>query len=215
VVPTLRALARDPWTGHSALCGIVPRPWQATAAILGQFHRRPARARAAYQAFVAAGVPAGRRPELQGGGLVRSAGGWAAVQMLRRGREAYLGDERILGSAEFVEELRGAVQAAEPAPGRRCPLPDLVAWVCEATGCQPTALQQGRRRATVTRARAGLAYLALEVCGYSGPVVAACLGVRPSAVYRAAARGQASREQWERLLPVGATIRTTRKRRPA
>jgi hypothetical protein len=30
---------------------------------------------------------------LQGGGLVRSAGGWAAVGALRRGREAPRGDE--------------------------------------------------------------------------------------------------------------------------
>lgn len=51
-------------------------------------------------------VPAGRRPELQGGGLVRSLGGWAAVRALRRGREAYLGDERVLGSPGFVEWSR-------------------------------------------------------------------------------------------------------------
>jgi len=32
-VPGLRALARYPWTGHSALRGAVPRPWQATAVL--------------------------------------------------------------------------------------------------------------------------------------------------------------------------------------
>ena len=55
---------------------------------------------------------------------------------------------------------------------------------------------------TAARARAGLAYLALEVCGYTGSAVAALLGVRPSAVYRAAQRGQASRGRWERQLNV-------------
>jgi REP element-mobilizing transposase RayT len=35
VTPTLRALDRSPWTGHSALLGAVPRPWQDTATIPG------------------------------------------------------------------------------------------------------------------------------------------------------------------------------------
>lgn len=95
-VPDLRALARFPWTGHNALCGTVPRSWQDTRTILSQFGPTPRRAFVAYRAFVREGVPLGPRPELQGGGLIRSLGGWAAVQTLRRGREAYLGDERVL-----------------------------------------------------------------------------------------------------------------------
>jgi len=214
VVPTLRALDRYPWAGHSALVGYRPCPWQATGAVLRQFGPTSARARRAYRAFVADGIPRGRRPELQGGGLIRSLGGWRAVAGLRRGREAYLGDERVLGSADFVEEVRGTLQAAEPLPGQRRPLADLVGWVCAATACHPTALQQGSRRATVARAREGLAYLALEVYGYTGSAVADLLGVRPSAVYRAAQRGRATRGRWDRLLTPGETKRNIRKQRP-
>ena len=93
---------RYPWTGHSALLGTVPRPWQETATILAQYGPSRRRARHAYRTFVAEGIPQGRRPELQGGGLVRSAGGWAAVTALRRGREAYGGDERILGGTAYL-----------------------------------------------------------------------------------------------------------------
>ena len=146
--------------------------------------------------------------------MIRSLGGWRAVAGLRRGREAYLGDERVLGRSDFVEKVRGTLQAAEPLPGRRRPLADLVGWVCAATACHPTALQQGSRRATAARAREGLAYLALEVCGYTGSAVADLLGVRPSAVYRAAQRGRATRGRWERLLTPGETERTIRKQRP-
>ena len=74
VVADFRALDRSPWTGHRALLGARPCPWQATGAILQQFGPMPPRARKAYRAFVAAGVPLGRRPELQGGGLIRSLG---------------------------------------------------------------------------------------------------------------------------------------------
>jgi hypothetical protein len=62
-VPDLPTLARYPWTGHSALLGTVARPWQATADALGRFARRAGPARTAYRAFVAAGLPQGRRPE--------------------------------------------------------------------------------------------------------------------------------------------------------
>jgi REP element-mobilizing transposase RayT len=119
VVPDLRRLGHYPWTGHSALLGPVPRPWQDTRTILRQFGPTPARARVAYRTFVAAGVPRGHRPEFQGGGLLRSQRGWAAVAALRRGREAYGGDERILGSTAFVEAMRQAVQRARP--GWPCP----------------------------------------------------------------------------------------------
>ena len=197
---TLRALARYPWTGHSALLGTVPRPWQATGEVLGQFARAPRRARRAYRAFVAAGRPQGRRPELQGGGLVRSLGGWAAVTALRRGREAYLGDERVLGSSAFVERLR---QTAEDRPrpgGRALPLATLVTRVCRRVGIAAAQLQTGSRRAAVTRARAGIAYLWVEVLGHPGRPLAPVLGDRPQAVYQAVMRGREARAEWERLV---------------
>ena len=200
VVPDLRTLDRYPWTGHSALLGRVPRPWQDTATILAQFGATPAPARRAYHAFVAAGVPLGRRAEFQGGGLLRSVGGWQAVAELRRGREAYLGDERILGSSAFVESVRHTLQAAEPVQRPPQSLTSLITAVCAATGCQPTALQAGSRRGPAARAREGVAYLAVEVCGSTAIAIADPLGVRPSAVYRAAQRGKAASARWERLL---------------
>jgi putative transposase len=104
-VRDLRALDRDPWTGHSALLGTVPRPWQETATILAQFGPARARARRAYHAFVAAGLPQGHRPEFGGGGLVRSAGGWAAVRARRRREDPTVADPRILGGGAFVAQL--------------------------------------------------------------------------------------------------------------
>jgi hypothetical protein len=75
-------------------------------------------------------------------------------------------------------------------------------------------LQQGSRRAPAARAREGLAYLALEFCGYPGSAIADLLGVRPSAIYRAAQRGRATRERWESLLSTGEPGKNIRKQRP-
>jgi putative transposase len=214
VVPDLRALDGYAWSGHSAVLGKVARPWQDTATILGQFGATPGRARRAYHAFVAVGMEQGRRADLQGGGLVRSHGGWRAVAALRRGREGYLSDERILGRSSFVDAVRQRLQVAEPAPRQRLSVAALVAAVCTATGCHPTALQEGSRRSSAARAREGVAYLALEVYGYAAPAVADTLGVHPSAVYRAAQRGRGTRAQWDRLLTPGGRIMHLRKQRP-
>jgi len=199
-VADLRALDRYPWTGHSALLGTVPRPWQDTATILAQFGPALARAKKAYRAFVAEGLPQGRRPELQGGGLIRSLGGWQAVAQLRRGREAYQGDERILGSSEFVEQMRRRVADRTTPRPRRLTLDALVARVCRHAGIPPAHLVAGNRRPAASRAREGIAYLWTTVLGHPGRPLAPVLGIRPQNVYRAAAQGQAAAAQWERLL---------------
>ena len=48
----------------------------------------------------------GRCPELTGGGLIRSAGGWAAFKSLGKSKAHLKGDERILGDSDFVELLQ-------------------------------------------------------------------------------------------------------------
>jgi len=44
-------------------------------------------------------------PELVGGGLIRSFGGWSAVKAFDRSGVRELSDDRILGSGEFVERI--------------------------------------------------------------------------------------------------------------
>jgi putative transposase len=66
-VPDLRRLDRDPWTGHSAILGRVPRPWQDTQTILSQFGPTPARARTAYRVFIQGGSPRAVGPSSKAG----------------------------------------------------------------------------------------------------------------------------------------------------
>jgi REP element-mobilizing transposase RayT len=200
LVPDMRALDRYPWTGHSALVGKSARPWQATEPILGHFGRRLTRARAGYRAFVAAGIAQGRRRELQGGGLVRSAGGWAAVVSLRRGREAYLSDERILGSSGFVEAVRREAEAGTQPAARPLPLAKLVERICAYCGVTPEALSGRGRRPAVSQARAGIAYWWVERLGQSGRKLAPVLGLHPAVVYKAARRGAAQAAVWQQYL---------------
>jgi hypothetical protein len=126
--------------------------WQATQPILARFARTRRRAGAHYRAFVAEGVRQGRRPELQGGGLVRSAAGWAAVRALRRGREAYAADERILGGSDFVERIRQETESARPPRRQAVALPALIAAVGRAAGPRGAPPgRSGRRRSGAPR----------------------------------------------------------------
>ncbi|MBW1793433.1 MAG: hypothetical protein JRJ38_03240 [Deltaproteobacteria bacterium] len=63
-------------------------------------------ARRRYLSYVSAGIDEGRRPELVGGGLIRSVGGWLEAKKQRlKGKDRVRGDERILGDSDFVLEI--------------------------------------------------------------------------------------------------------------
>ncbi len=51
----------------------------------------------------------GKRSDLVGGGLIRSAGGWSAIKALRRIGAYQKGDEPILGDSDFVKKVLGRV----------------------------------------------------------------------------------------------------------
>jgi len=58
-----------------------------------------------YLKFVAEGIEQGRRPELVGGGLIRSLGGRFEGLALRRRGEKEASNQRILGDGDFVEQV--------------------------------------------------------------------------------------------------------------
>jgi len=96
----VKELNRYPYSGHSALMGRYKRPWQDTQYVLSMFGGSIKAGRRAYASYVSAGIAQGRRPELTGGGLIRSLGGWGETRKGRRSSgERLKGDERILGIA--------------------------------------------------------------------------------------------------------------------
>jgi hypothetical protein len=79
---------------------------QNVEAVLTRFSARRKAAMDGYSRFVAAGFDQGRREELRGGGLVRSAGGGTQLKLMESGPEGCEpSDERILGSGDFVASV--------------------------------------------------------------------------------------------------------------
>lgn len=190
----LEALDRYPYAGHRALVGKANHPWQDIHYILGRFGENGAKARQRYRKFIQERVGQGRRPELTGGGLIRSLGGWreAKASQQQTGREK--GDERILGGSDFVEEV---LRIAEESLERRQQLNDagygLDALAREVAGLfaiEPDQIFSAGKSRQVSRARSIFCYWAVRELGFAATALARELHLSQPAVSMAVNRGE-------------------------
>jgi REP element-mobilizing transposase RayT len=192
LVNTMGELDRYPWSGHRMIIGKDKYPWMDRTYILGQFAGTKRKAIRAYHRFVQHGLGEGRRPELTGGGLIRSQGGWSQVLALRSKGEKESSDERILGSGEFVDRIlkeleeRQLRQMRLRRKGRS--IEDIIREECGKRKVSEQELRQGSRRTLVSEARAAIAYRSKEELGISGAEMARHLGVNTSSINRALAK---------------------------
>ncbi len=197
-------LNRYPYCGHSALTGYWPREWQDTGYVLSSFGKTVGKARKEYVDFVMAGVSQGRKPELVGGGLIRSLGGWKEVNRLRSKPESRVkGDERILGDGDFVMEvLAGAEERYERkyrVKSLGYDISRVERKVVELYDIEREDLYSGSRRKRISEARSLFCYWCVRELGESMTRVAELLGVTQPAVGYAVERGKrlAKREQYD------------------
>ena len=186
LVRDIKALEKYPYCGHGAILGNVSYDWQDHHSVLAQFGGSEVQAREEYHRFVEQGIALGRRPELVGGGLIRSAGGWAEVRSQRQRREPQQFDERILGSGEFVErvltEAEARVQRQQAARRQSGWVERVIAEACKKNGASLTELRSGSRRGKLPTIRAALACKLVEDFGVAIAEVARQLGISTSGV---------------------------------
>ena len=184
----IAALKTYPWAGHAAIMGRVPREWQDTETILAYFGTTRLRAAARYEEFVRAGLAQGRRPDLLGGGLIRSLGGWAQVLPLRRRGVKVVSDERILGSGAFIEQLCADAGHRERETLRLArkvvPLATWERTLRTGEGVAAVDLHAGLRSRRVVYVRRLFCQVAARGMGYSGAAAVRFVGVTTSAVNR-------------------------------
>jgi len=192
LVKDLKELERYPYCGHGTILGRPPRHWQDCESVLAQFGRRGSEAKEAYRRFVAEGVTLGRRPELVGGGLARSAADWFAVRAQRPRKAGELSDERILGSGEFVERvLREADARAlrqHAAKKRNRYAERVVALECKKSGVSLTELRSGSRRGRLPVVRTKIVCGLVENYGVGAAEVARQVGISTSGVSKILSR---------------------------
>lgn len=189
LVETLFKLDWYRWCGHSVIMGRRKNPWQDCGYVLGWFGSTEKEAKQHYREFVKTGVAIGRQPQIVGGGLIRSLGGWAQVKAIRRIDEKEASDERILGSGQFVERIIREVDLSQKYRysdlERKEKAIDTIKTECKRQGVSVDALQAGSRRRPVAKIRSELASVLVDEFGLTLAEVARLLGVTTSAVNRA------------------------------
>jgi len=192
LVSDLQGLDRYPWSGHATLLGHKPYPWQDRGYVLAWFGQNQRAAIRAYRTYVEEGIGQGRRPELVGGGLIRSLGGWAAVQAVRQRGQPVLADPRILGTGAFVEDMILAgderLRVVHRREERQRVARVTIAEECRKAGVSVEELRLGSRRRPLARFRAELAVRAVEEWGLSLADAARELGISTSGIAKAVKR---------------------------
>jgi hypothetical protein len=168
--------------------------WQDVDYVLRRFGKTVGAARKSYLAFVSKGLMMGRRPDLVGGGLIRTAGGWSALKAIRNAGMRIMGDERILGNSDFVEStLKQANERYEQktlALAKGIDLNKLMTVVCDYFNIEPELIKSSSRQRTVARIRSIICCLAIDQLMISGREVAREIKLSPSTVSKLAARGR-------------------------
>jgi len=192
IVKTIEELDRYPWCGHSAVTGKRECPWMDGDFVLAQFGDTKRKARSEYRRFVREGIGMGRQPELTGGGLVRSKGGWAQVVSARRSGRKEEYDERILGSGDFVNAILKEVEekTLRQLKLRRAgkTISKIIDQECDRSRISPKELKGGSRRRDVSALRIKIAKRGLDELGLSLAEIARHVGVSTSGIARAVKR---------------------------
>ena len=194
VVDDIKSLNDYPFCGHSALMGKRNRPWQQTDYVLKFFGRKVSEARKNYVEYVQSGFDQGRRPELTGGGLIRSLGGWKALKKIRlRGQDRVKSDARILGDNDFVtrmlEQANDKLDRHYELKSRGYDLARVEERVMEIFGIERDMIYSKGRRRQQMQARSLFCYWAVNELGISRTKIAADLGMTQPGVGYAVNRG--------------------------
>jgi putative transposase len=189
VVKNIEGLDHYPWSGDRVLVGEGKNDRQERDYVLRQFHENEGRDIRGYRKFMEEGKEQGRRPELVGGGLIRSLGGWSQVLSLRGSGEKMEYDSRILGGGDFVSEI---IREAEKKVRRYLPFGEMdnsieksIKEICVKEGVWEQELRLGVRTRKYSGVRAKIAYHLSHEFGISRAEIARQLGVCTSATAKA------------------------------
>lgn len=194
IVADLKALSNYHYGGHSAIMGKQTRDFQDVEYVLRLFGDKLGKARRNYREYVHKSAEFGERPELVGGGLLRSTGGWGALKAMSKARIHLKGDERILGESDFVKKV---LAQQEEQFERRYWLKAqgydidwVVRKVVEIFNIEPEQIYKPGNQPLRVKARSLLCYWAVRELGLSGTSIGKLLGIGQPAVSRAVVRGE-------------------------
>ena len=186
IVTSLEELAFYPWTSHAVMMKHIHHEWFDRDYVLRFFGSRVGVALSAYLAFLQDEMGEDRESELSGGGVVRSQGGWSKVQSMRKQGLKELGDERILGSGEFVQSLlaeaKDGVEKQLSGDQRLELVKEDIEESCRVAGITVAFFRSGSRSGLLSKVRKRLAMKFVSEYGLSLAETGRQLGVTTNAV---------------------------------
>lgn len=208
LVSELKELDKYGWCGHRSLMKASKNTWQNIDYILGMYSENRREARNKYRRFVQKGITQGNRPELTGGGLIRSVGGWAAIKQYRKAGIRLKGDERILGDSDFVELV---IKSAEESFERKYQLKakgydfnQVKERVAELMKIEPDQVTAPDKSPQTVFARSLLCFWVHRELGMSTIEIAKKLNMSQPAISRSSRRGEKiAREKGFKLINRG------------
>jgi REP element-mobilizing transposase RayT len=194
IVPDVSELDRYPFSGHSYLMGKRSNDWQAMDEVLALFGEEKSVARRRYRAFLMKGIALGTQPDLVGGGLIRSAGGWSAVRLMRKAGLFQKSDERMLGDGEFVERVlsdaRESMKTRYSLSIQGISIADIIPAVCNIFSIEPHRIIGPSKERTIVKARALVCYWAVRELGMTMTEVARHLKIALSTASSVVNKGE-------------------------
>jgi putative transposase len=206
LVASMKELDRYPWCGHGVLMNKTKQTWQNTNYVHRLFGDQKREAGKRYREFVEKGISEGRRPDLTGGGLLRSLGGWTGLMGFRKAGIRVKGDERILGDSDFVENvLKSAGEAFEEKyelKARGYDFDWAVCRVAEVMDMNPEQVTAFGKSPQTVKARSLLCFWAHRRLGMSTLEIARRINISQPAASRSSKRGeQIEKENRFKLIP--------------
>lgn len=172
IVKDVKKLSQYAWTGYSVLMGVYKRDFQDIDEILERFGKDRNAAAKKLEIFMEEGLKQGKREDLIGGGLRRSAGGWGKVLEMKRSKEYWRGDERILGEGSFVDEVLTEAEALLDKKARNQRKGYTYEYaedtVCNYYKIKKNDLRKKRHKGNIASAKSVLVYIGQKDLGISG-----------------------------------------------
>jgi REP element-mobilizing transposase RayT len=185
-IGTLDELDMYPYSGHPVIIGKISHDWQGRNYVLRLFGDKEGKAKKDYIDFIEAGIGQGQRPDLVGGGLIRSQGGWSQVISMRSRKATEMSDERILGSGDFVEKVMAEAdehqsrQFAGASALKKTE--ETIKLLCDDKGIKVSELKSGGRRRPVSQLRKRIAQELIEKYSIPMAIIARETGVTTAAI---------------------------------
>ncbi|WAC08357.1 MAG: transposase [Thermodesulfobacteriota bacterium] len=189
VVKSMQELDYYPWNGHSIVMSKQTNDWQEREYVLSLFGKEKRKAIRAYRKFIEEGEGQGKRPELIGGGLIRSLGGWSQVLTLRGTGGKTVHDGRVLGGGDFVGEILSEADARLKRQllnkDREQVINKTIKESCAKGKIRESEVRNGGQRREASKVRGEIAYYLSQEMGIPMAEIARHLGVCTSAIAKA------------------------------